>query len=85
MCKVNGASNTVEHYYNQGKSSSLVDSNNPSTGFTNAIVSLNNGLLNCSFTRPKKMPTLTNFFDLNNPYYVLFATGPIKNSIYLYN
>ena len=86
MCKVNGASNMVEHYYNynQGKSSSLVDADNPSAGFSNIKVSLNNGVLNCSFTRVKKAQTINNFFDLNNPFYVLFATGPISNSIYFF-
>lgn len=85
MCIVNESSNKIEHYYDQEKSSSLADPNNPAAGFSNIKVSLNNGVLNCSFTRAKEMPTATNFFDLDNPYYVLFATGPIKNSIYLYN
>ena len=82
MCKVNGASNTVEHYYNNGQSSSLADATNPSAGFSNIKVTLDNGVLNCSFTRVKTMSSITHLFDLNNPYYVLFATGPITNSIY---
>lgn len=85
MCKVNAASNSVEHYYNQGYSSTVADSNNPSTGFSNIKVSINNGVLNCSFTRAKRMATISNLFDLNSPYYVLFATGQISNSIYLKN
>ena len=83
MCKVNGASNSVEHYYNQGYLSEVVDSNNPSTGFSNIKVSINNGVLSCSFTRSKRMTTISNLFDLNSPYYVLFATGQISNSIHL--
>ena len=85
MCKIAGASNAVEHYYNsnQGKSSALADQKNPSNGFSNIKVSLNNGVLNCSFTRMKKLSSVANFFDLNNPYYVLFATGSINNSNFL--
>ena len=40
----------------------------------------NKDILTCSFSRLKSYPGCQNFFDLNNPYYILNAAGPTDNS-----
>lgn len=83
---MSGNTGTIEHYLNNiYVSPTLLDSTNPSVGFSNIEVSLSNGVLKCSFTRVRKMPSVNNFFDLNGQYYILFATGPVLNGKYLKN
>ena len=59
---------------------SLLDPNNPSIGISNAAVSLVNGVLTCSFTRLKSNLGCPNYFDVNNPYFILNAAGPTDSN-----
>ena len=81
VCQVNN-DNTVSllHYYNNGKSPSLLLSTNPTVGFTNIKTSYTNGVATCSFTREVKLSNITNYFDLNKSFYILTAYGPIRSS-----
>jgi hypothetical protein len=78
MCKVNGNNLDVQHYYNQGKSPELMDSNNTKLGFTNSNISLNNGLLICTVARKKSLLGNAKYLDISNTaYYILFALGTL--------
>jgi hypothetical protein len=86
LCKISGNTRTIEHYFNNPTLlPTLLDKNNPSLGFSNIKVSLSNGVLNCSFTRVRKMPSVNNFFDLNGQFYILFAVGPVFIGKYVKN
>jgi hypothetical protein len=75
MCQKNGENRVVQHYYNQGKSTPLLLSD-PTVGFSNPQVSINNGLMTCSFTRQMSMPGTDKYFDISTtPYYLLVASG----------
>ena len=54
-------------------------SSNPSVGFTNAVTSYSNNVLTCSFTRSKTFSGFSNFFDLNNQYYLLTSSGSLSS------
>ena len=73
----------VLHYYNSGKSSSLMLPSNPSVGFTNIVTSYANNVLTCSFTRAKTFSGVSKFFDLNNQYYLLIAIGKLSGTGFL--
>jgi hypothetical protein len=86
LCKIVNNVASVEHYFNSGKSKpSLLDGTRPSVGITNPIVKVENGVMTCSFTRAKSIKTVarqlteSNYFDINNQYYLLHARGPINN------
>jgi hypothetical protein len=81
----------VQRYYNPNSKyapPNLMDSNNPTIGYANSNISLNNGILNCFITRKKSMATkasmlkaTTNNFDITaNKYYILFATGSTSSN-----
>ncbi len=57
----------------------LLDNSNPFIGLSNATITVDNGLINCSFERSVFLPGVRNYFDINNPYFLLFASGPITN------
>jgi hypothetical protein len=78
VCKSPGK---VEHYYNMGKSPNLLNSANPTVGLSDATVSYENGLLKCTVTRMNSMAGVQNYFDLNNQYYLLVATGPLSGGM----
>ncbi len=62
--------------YNTGKSSpSYLVSGNPSIGLSDMVTKNVNGLITCSVTRQNSMPSVANYFSLNNNYFVLFAYG----------
>jgi hypothetical protein len=77
MCKyVSSTQSSIEHYYNVGKQTELLVSNEPSIGISDPLVSYNNGLLNCSFIREKFMNTNERYFDIrNNSAFILTAYG----------
>ena len=56
----------VLHYYNSGKSPSLMLSTDPRIGFTNIKTSYANSVLTCSFTRSKTLTGVPNYFVLNS-------------------
>ena len=85
MCKLNGETQNIEHYFNPGSYSRpvLLDSNNPTIGFSNSNTKLSDGVLTCSITRKKSMMGTENYFDISkNKYYILFAHGLINQSNY---
>ena len=76
MCLYNSANGTVKHYYNKDKNApGLLLGSNPTIGYSNIVVSYNNGLLTCSFDRVKSISNVQNYFDLSNNYYLLLANG----------
>lgn len=70
----------VLHYYNLGKSPSLMSSTDPRIGFTNIKTSYANSVLTCSFTRAKTVSVDSKYFDLNSQYYLLTASGVLSSS-----
>jgi len=54
-------------------------STNPTVGFSNIATSYKNGIATCSFTRAIKMPSVTNYFDASQSYYILTAIGPLQS------
>lgn len=78
-CIIAGNNGSVEHYYNYGKSPSRLNDTNPSIGITNANIVYNGTALVCSFRRSKSTFGLSNYFNLNNNYYLLIAQGPVQS------
>jgi hypothetical protein len=82
MCKLLNDKGFVEHAYNKGKTGpTFLISYKKSIGLSNVKISFINGILTCSFDRIKKMPSVGNYFDLNNQYYLLLAKGKTINGI----
>lgn len=81
MC-LNGAnSKTVQHYYNTGYSTALLDSSNPTIGISSSTVNVdaNNNLI-CKFTRDNSNAN-ANYFNVNSASpYILVAYGTFSNS-----
>jgi len=83
MCQVNGATQIVQRYYNPNNDSypNPILQLNPTMGFSNSQISVNNGVVTCSFTRQMSMPNATNYFDISNTqYFMLVASGPSDSS-----
>jgi hypothetical protein len=81
VCQLNSnGSVNLYHYYNDGKSSSLLSSSDPILGFSNITTSVNNGNPTCSFTRAKTMPGESKYFDVNDQFYILTASGSVSSS-----
>jgi hypothetical protein len=85
MCKIANSIGSVEHYYTSGKSRpSLLDASNPSIGLSNVQVRVDNEMMTCSFSRAIETGSVANYFNTNNPFYLLLAKGyiiPPSNSI----
>lgn len=84
VCKSTGV---IQHYYNPDASPDLIDAARPSLGLTQAKVTQDGGWLICEFTRVKQFPAArkrrdaaSNFFDLNNPFFILAAFGSFDGS-----
>ena len=78
MCQINGATRVVQHYYNpenvQNRAPVLFS--NPTVGFSNSQVSINNNVMTCIFTRQMSMPDTDNYFDISTTSYnLLLASG----------
>jgi len=67
----------------------LLLSSDPTVGFTNITGSSIDGNPTCSFNRAKNMTNVnraknmtnvTNYFDINNKYYILVAFGSLSSS-----
>ena len=68
----------VETYYNAFYSTSQVDSAQPSVGLSQISASLSGSYFSCSFRRLKKIDALeSEYFNLNNPFYLIVAHGNI--------
>ena len=75
MCQINGDTRVVQHYYNSDRSAPEFMSN-PTLGFSNSQVSINNNVMTCSFTRQMSMPGTDNYFDISTTSYnLLLASG----------
>ena len=83
MCQVNANGGvSVNHYYNvRIGSSSLLSSTNPTVGFSNIATSSLNGVTSCSFTRANSLSSVNNYFDQNNQYYLLTASGSLSSGL----
>ena len=69
---------------NRGDFPVIMNTQSPSIGLTNTVVSMNNTWLICSFTRQISIPTQQFYYDLSNPYYVFAAYGQLDaNSYYI--
>ena len=78
MCKATD-SPVIETYFNYDHYPGIVDPNNRAVGLSDQSVRLNNGILTCFARRQISMPSISDhFYDLNNPYYLLVAKGPLK-------
>jgi hypothetical protein len=78
MCQINGETRVVQHYYNpeNDENRAPVLFSNPTVGFSNSQVSINNGLMTCTFTRQMSMPGTDKYFEISTtPYYLLVASG----------
>lgn len=76
--------NKVEHYFNVKKSTPIVlYPSNPTIGLSNSVISVNNDFMTCKFTRLKKNSQVKDYFDLNNKFYVLGASGAIEDGMSL--
>ena len=72
----------MSHYRNSIKTvPSILDPKKPQIGFSNVKVSIEEDVLTCSFTRMSIMPNVNYYFDSNDKYYLLFATGLFNNGI----
>jgi len=78
LCKAATNLKTVEHYYNNNQEPpNILVPSNPTIGLSNIQVNLNDNVLTCNFTRLKSLSHIQNYFDMKNPYYLLFSTGPL--------
>jgi hypothetical protein len=64
----------VKRYFNEGKSPKIQLLH---TGLSNIFIKNENGILNCKFNRTKTINSISNYYNLNKPYYVLLATGDL--------
>ena len=66
---------SVEHYFNQEFNSDLLDNSNPTIGLTSTAIIIDQGFLNCKFTRDNSNIN-KKFFDIyKNNTYILIAYG----------
>ena len=81
LCKISSSKMSIENYYNSKayKEPILLDVNHPSIGFSNIKLSLQDDVFTCSFTRENFISNISNYFSMNNNYYLLFASGKITN------
>ena len=78
MCQIINQIRIVQHYYNPNNNTNPnpILQANPTSGYSNSNISVQNGIMNCSFTRQMSMPGTDNFFDISNtPYNLLVASG----------
>jgi hypothetical protein len=82
MCQHDSSQNIdkVEHYFNVKKETPIVlNPSEPTVGLSNSAISVNNGFMTCKFNRIKKNSQVKNYFDLNNKFYALGASGAIED------
>ena len=58
---------------------SIISEDNDLTDIT---VEMKDGNLHCTFDRPQKTNVSSMVFDLDDPYYLLVAKGPIKSEVF---
>ena len=79
MCTIQSNNGNVTRYINNGKSSE--QQSKPSLGLSDIVVTNNNGILRCQFSRTKRIVDEEGYFDLFSPYYILLAKGSLSGSI----
>lgn len=70
---------SVEHYYNNYNNPEVLYIPDPSVGISSSKVKREDHSLVFSFKRSVKNSSVTNYFDLNNPYYLLMAKGELSD------
>jgi hypothetical protein len=83
MCKLLSSGNqfSIESYYNQGHQPIVVDSSNRTVGLRDAKLNDKDGVLMFSFRREIKIDRLHDkFFNLNAPFFLLVASGRLKEN-----
>ena len=79
-CRQDNGKLTIEHLHNPGNHAAPVALNkdNLQIGLSNINIKFENGYLECSLTRLKKIQNEVNYFDIkDNKYYILNAHGPV--------
>ena len=74
----NGTGN-VQTFYNTGLLSRVLNATDRSIGVSNTVVIVNGHYLTCAFSRLKAVPGVNEYYDLENPYFLLAATGMANN------
>ena len=83
ICKIWNGGTAVEHNYNENDFSSLLDTTNPTIGITNAVVTIVNGNLTCSYTRDNQNAN-SKYWNINtNPQpYIIMAFGVLGAGLF---
>lgn len=82
MCRfsVKAKNQSIETYYNDKKGSpDVIDFLNRTIGIYDAVIRISQTYLICTFSRIKRLPNVQKFFDLNNPFYILVASGELNS------
>ena len=75
MCKYAQEKSSIEHYYNERRTSGVLYEPEPSVGISNSKITVEGDILTCQFRRQKKNDSIPNYFDLNKEYYIQAAYG----------
>ena len=77
-CVYSASFGTVQHFYNVGNVSCLLNGSEPYLGYSDISVNYADGVLKCSFTRLKSYKAY-DYADLGkNQYYLLFSYGDLS-------
>ena len=74
VCKSTSNGKTIQHYYNNRTTPSLIDQANPTIGLTNTKLTFDSQFIICSFTRENSNSN-PRYYNINNNPYVLTAWG----------
>lgn len=78
-CQINSDGTvSLNHYFNSGGHNA--PSPNPTAGYTSISTAILNGYPSCTFNRQASMPGVSTYFDSNNKYYLLSASGAVSSS-----
>ena len=82
VCQLNSDGSVhLYHYYNECLyAPRYLSSSDAIVCFSNITTSVSDGNPTCSFNRAKTMPGVPNYFDVNNQYYILTASGSVSSS-----
>ena len=83
MCLNSASISQVQTYYNSNFNADVLNSANPTLGISNARIVVNQGVLNCSFTRDNSNSDLK-YFNTNaaNPYVIVgYGILPVGSGI----
>ena len=81
VCRNSYDLKSVDHYYNSGYKSELLDDSNAKVGLSAETISVSDSELTCSFRRNNSDST-ENYFDLNSqPAFILAAYGKLGENM----